>query len=111
MAALADMFLVTDCIAHLVVKVACHCVGHSRDVLVMVAFNCLQIISQDISKLQSKQTDMLAKIEQYKRKHLELSHKVLQVSDHVTSMSQFCHCVSCLSCCANPASNQSPVKL
>lgn len=39
----------------------------------------LGVISQDTSMLQQKHTDMLAKIEQYKRKHLELGHRVLQV--------------------------------
>ena len=38
------------------------------------------MIQQDISKLQQNHTDQLAKIDQYKRKFLELSHRVLQVS-------------------------------
>ena len=38
------------------------------------------MIQQDISKLQQNHTDQLAKIDQYKRKFLELSHRVLQVN-------------------------------
>ncbi len=41
----------------------------------------LQVIQQDISKLQQNHTDQLAKIDQYKRKFLELSHRVLQVRE------------------------------
>ncbi len=43
-----------------------------------IDFN-FQVISDDIKKLQQNHTDQLAKIEQYKRKFLELSHRVLQV--------------------------------
>ena len=38
------------------------------------------MIQQDISKLQQNHTDQLAKIDQCKRKFLELSHRVLQVN-------------------------------
>ena len=39
----------------------------------------LQIIFDDIKNLQEKQTTMASRSEQYKRKYLELSHRVLQV--------------------------------
>ncbi|XP_075058812.1 nucleoporin p54 isoform X2 [Mixophyes fleayi] len=39
----------------------------------------LDIISEDISELQKNQATTMAKIAQYKRKLMELSHKVLQV--------------------------------
>ncbi|XP_074084584.1 nucleoporin p54 isoform X3 [Macrotis lagotis] len=39
----------------------------------------LDIISEDISELQKNQTTTLAKIAQYKRKLMELSHRTLQV--------------------------------
>lgn len=39
----------------------------------------LQIISNDISELQKNQATTVAKIVQYKRKLMDLSHRVLQV--------------------------------
>lgn len=39
----------------------------------------LQIISNDISELQKNQATAVAKIVQYKRKLMDLSHRVLQV--------------------------------
>lgn len=39
----------------------------------------LQIISSDISELQKNQATTVAKIAQYKRKLMDLSHRVLQV--------------------------------
>ncbi|CAH1776827.1 unnamed protein product [Owenia fusiformis] len=39
----------------------------------------LDMIAKDISDLQRSHTNMVAKTEQYKRKHLELGHRVLQV--------------------------------
>lgn len=39
----------------------------------------LQIISNDISELQKNQATTVAKIAQYKRKLMDLSHRVLQV--------------------------------
>lgn len=38
-----------------------------------------QIISEDISELQKNQTTTMAKIAQYKRKLMDLSHRTLQV--------------------------------
>lgn len=38
-----------------------------------------QIISSDISELQKNQATTVAKIAQYKRKLMDLSHRVLQV--------------------------------
>lgn len=40
----------------------------------------LQIISEDISELQKNQTTTMAKIAQYKRKLMALSHRTLQVT-------------------------------
>lgn len=40
----------------------------------------MQIISSDISDLQKNQATTVAKIAQYKRKLMDLSHRVLQVS-------------------------------
>lgn len=40
----------------------------------------LQIISSDISELQKNQATTVAKIAQYKRKLMDLSHRVLQVA-------------------------------
>jgi len=40
----------------------------------------LQIISGDISELQKNQATTVAKIAQYKRKLMDLSHRVLQVA-------------------------------
>ena len=42
-------------------------------------FISLQMISQDLETLQHKQTTVQAKIAEYKRRHLELSHRVLGV--------------------------------
>lgn len=39
-----------------------------------------QIISNDISELQKNQATTVAKIAQYKRKLMDLSHRVLQVA-------------------------------
>lgn len=39
----------------------------------------LQIVSNDISELQKNQATTVAKIAQYKRKLMDLSHRVLQV--------------------------------
>ncbi|KAK2172361.1 hypothetical protein NP493_969g00036 [Ridgeia piscesae] len=39
----------------------------------------LNIITEDIGALQKNQTSMVSKIEEYKRRHLELGHRVLQV--------------------------------
>lgn len=47
-----------------------HCLSSSVD---------LQIISNDISELQKNQATTVAKIVQYKRKLMDLSHRVLQV--------------------------------
>ena len=41
----------------------------------------LQIITEDIGALQKNQTSMVSKIEEYKRRHLELGHRVLQVGN------------------------------
>ena len=38
-----------------------------------------QIITADIADLQRKHSNMMSRTEQYKRKHLELGHRVLQV--------------------------------
>lgn len=43
------------------------------------AFVHFQIISNDISELQKNQATTVAKIAQYKRKLMDLSHRVLQV--------------------------------
>lgn len=40
----------------------------------------LQIVSNDISELQKNQATTVAKIAQYKRKLMDLSHRVLQVT-------------------------------
>lgn len=40
----------------------------------------MQIISSDISELQKNQATTVAKIAQYKRKLMDLSHRVLQVA-------------------------------
>jgi hypothetical protein len=37
------------------------------------------MITQEIASLQHRQSDMLAKIEKYKRRQLELGHRVLKV--------------------------------
>lgn len=47
------------------------------------AFVILQIISNDISELQKNQATTVAKIAQYKRKLMDLSHRVLQVQTAV----------------------------
>ncbi|XP_061189372.1 nucleoporin p54-like [Saccostrea echinata] len=39
----------------------------------------LDIIAEDLESLQQKQVNMLAKLEEYKRKHIQLSHRLLQV--------------------------------
>ncbi|XP_045203679.2 nuclear pore complex protein Nup54-like [Mercenaria mercenaria] len=39
----------------------------------------LDLIAQDLTEFQNKQSNMLAKLDEYKRKHLELSHRLLQV--------------------------------
>ena len=39
----------------------------------------LDVITGDIGDLQRNQTNMMTKLEQYKRKHLELSHRTLRV--------------------------------
>ncbi|XP_078325734.1 nuclear pore complex protein Nup54-like isoform X2 [Crassostrea virginica] len=39
----------------------------------------LDLISEDLESLQQKQVNMLAKLEEYKRKHIQLSHRLLQV--------------------------------
>lgn len=39
----------------------------------------LEILNEEIEKLQSSQSTTVAKLAQYKRKHLELGHRVLQV--------------------------------
>jgi len=39
----------------------------------------LEILNEEISKLQSCQSTTIAKLAQYKRKHLELAHRTLQV--------------------------------
>ncbi|ESO89471.1 hypothetical protein LOTGIDRAFT_192964 [Lottia gigantea] len=36
-------------------------------------------MGEDLSELQNKHSNMLAKLEEYKRKHLELGHRLLQV--------------------------------
>lgn len=46
---------------------------------VLHAHLALQIISSDISELQKNQATTVAKIAQYKRKLMDLSHRVLQV--------------------------------
>ena len=43
-----------------------------------VVFFC-QMITSDIASLQRNHSNMLAKIDEYKRRQLELSHRVLQV--------------------------------
>ena len=43
---------------------------------------CLQIITQEIATLQHKQSDMVAKIEECKRRQLELGHRVLKVTHY-----------------------------
>lgn len=42
-------------------------------------FSFMQLISEDLESLQQKQVNMLAKLEEYKRKHIQLSHRLLQV--------------------------------
>lgn len=49
----------------------------------------LQIISNDISELQKNQATTVAKIVQYKRKLMDLSHRVLQVRASVKSFHRF----------------------
>lgn len=39
----------------------------------------LDLIAEDLESLQQKQVNMLAKLEEYKRKHIQLSHRLLQV--------------------------------
>ena len=36
-------------------------------------------MAEDLTELQTKHSNMLAKLEEYKRKHLELGHSLLQV--------------------------------
>lgn len=45
----------------------------------------VQIISNDISELQKNQATTVAKIVQYKRKLMDLSHRVLQVCELMPS--------------------------
>lgn len=53
----------------------------------------LQIISSDISELQKNQATTVAKIAQYKRKLMDLSHRVLQVAASPFSLcSAKCRC-------------------
>lgn len=47
----------------------------------------LQIISEDISELQKNQTTTMAKIAQYKRKLMALSHRTLQVTGTLNYLS------------------------
>ena len=42
----------------------------------------LQLVAEDLSAFQTKQSNMLAKLDEYKRKHLELSHRLLQVCNY-----------------------------
>lgn len=39
----------------------------------------MDMIATDLTQLQQKQVSMLAKLDEYKRKHLELGHRLLQV--------------------------------
>ena len=39
----------------------------------------LQLISEEIAELQHNHATTMAKLAQFKRKHLELSHSILQV--------------------------------
>lgn len=39
----------------------------------------LDLIAQDLTEFQNKRSNMLAKLDEYKRKQLELSHRLLQV--------------------------------
>ncbi|KAJ8297550.1 hypothetical protein KUTeg_024081 [Tegillarca granosa] len=39
----------------------------------------LDMIAHELTQLQHKHSNMLAKLEEYKRKHIELAHKLLQV--------------------------------
>ncbi|XP_056011625.1 nuclear pore complex protein Nup54-like [Ostrea edulis] len=39
----------------------------------------LDLIAEDLESLQQRQVNMLAKLEEYKRKHIQLSHRLLQV--------------------------------
>lgn len=48
--------------------------------LLTLTYLDLQIISNDISELQKNQATTVAKIAQYKRKLMDLSHRVLQVA-------------------------------
>lgn len=57
--------------------------GEKRNIFSVPLFThlsaILQIISNDISELQQNQATTVAKIAQYKRKLMDLSHRVLQV--------------------------------
>lgn len=41
---------------------------------------CVQVIAGDLSQLQTQHSQTLAKLDDYKRKHLELSHRLLKVN-------------------------------
>lgn len=44
-----------------------------------MCFFCCQILSDDITTLQQKHTETLTKLTEYKRRFLDLSHRVLKV--------------------------------
>ena len=43
---------------------------------------CFQVLSDDITALQQKHTETLTKLTEYKRRFLDLSHRVLKVCIH-----------------------------
>jgi len=63
-----------------------------------------QIISGDISELQKNQATTVAKIAQYKRKLMDLSHRVLQVQ--ATTARTVLLAIVC-PCCVLPSLDQS----
>ena len=50
-------------------------------------FSVWQLITSDIASLRHNVADMLAKIDQYKRTQLLLSHRVLKVHTHLALIS------------------------
>ena len=47
--------------------------------LIRICLCCFQILSDDITTLQQKHTETLTKLTEYKRRFLDLSHRVLKV--------------------------------
>ena len=53
--------------------------GPEEDRLLTVEL-CVQVIAGDLGQLQTQHSQTLAKLDDYKRKHLELSHRLLKVN-------------------------------